>query len=130
MRKYKFRVWDKKTSLMYSNDVVIYSLDMNNLFSYKYPELNKRVVIMQWTGLTDKNGTDIYGGDIVKFGTKSIGYNSDNDYRILQIAWSDKLGAWVFDDGDRDFYRTWNAYIYSDREVIGNIHENPELLEE
>ena len=74
-----------------------------------YP--SNHFIIEQYTGLKDKDGKEIYEGDIVKT-------CFDNEERIFAIEWS-KYG-WFMGD--------WP--VYNDCTVIGNIHENPELLSE
>lgn len=73
--------------------------------------------IGQYTGLHDKNGKEIYEGDIVKgtfYGFPMVEY----DY-IFQIYWDEKEKGFMA-----------NYFEPSECEVIGNIYENPELLEE
>ena len=76
------------------------------------------VELIQFTGLLDKNGKEIYEGNIVEF--------DFNSKRIRkQIGWA-KIGFWFIGFGDREF-----ATLDSrNPEVIGNIYENPELLKE
>jgi uncharacterized phage protein (TIGR01671 family) len=89
--------------------------------------LGDEVILMQSTGLKDKNGVEIFEGDIVsvrnhpfqKTELSGAGIEIDGDYLI---GWSDHNLTWLA--GDLLLYQL-KPYI----EVIGNIYENPELLE-
>jgi uncharacterized phage protein (TIGR01671 family) len=71
----------------------------------------------QYTGLTDKNGTKIFEGDIVL-------YEKEDEVGQIEYHESEAMFVVVFDTWQTDF-----DHIYScDIEVIGNIHDNPELL--
>jgi len=78
----------------------------------------------QYTGLLDKNKTEIYEGDIVKWSSWVLGsvYEKNNPKKINVVEWSTKRGKWFV---DKDL---WDLGAYSDIEVIGNIYENPELI--
>ena len=97
-----------------------------------------KVIIEKYTGLKDKNGTEIYEGDIVKR------YIFDIEEVIGTIIWIDEgFTGFMLKVEDNDPSRTGCYHCYpigrgeyddddSDRcgdEVLGNIHENPELLE-
>lgn len=71
----------------------------------------------QCTALKDKNGRLIYEGDIVKFKISSIKC-------VGAVRWDERTGGWLKDKTGQPLH----TYIKS-VEVIGNIHENPELLE-
>ena len=127
----KFRVWNEKTESfidygdlmldlkngkVYSGDVGIleYTIDVTN-----------QVILMQYTGCRDKNGIEIYEGDVIK----------DKYDKTWLVQWY--VGAFVItnkipdSDGQTTTYSHFsnvsNHHFYF--EVIGNIWENPELLE-
>lgn len=84
----------------------------------------------QFTGLCDKNSNKIYEGDIVKIAGDSNNDDWKNVNYIAQIVFLD--GGFCAIDGTIDNY-SFRRYSLSrcefDLEVIGNIHDNPELLE-
>jgi uncharacterized phage protein (TIGR01671 family) len=87
-----------------------------------YINQSQKLEIMQYTGLKDKNGTEIYEGDIIK---------SDKGM-IVFIEWNDLDGSWQCYKKDRKHHATWTLghYTTDGIAVIGNIHENPDLPEE
>lgn len=82
--------------------------------------------IGEWTGLEDKNGVKIFEDDIVKtkeYG-KVIGYSNVNDYDVFKIVYAPAF--FRLENKDREFLLgEYSKHL----EVIGNIHDNPELLE-
>ena len=117
MREIKFRAWDKihkemsTWSSLYDNpNLWEYILSHNEQFENWIGD----IVLMQFTGLTDKNGKEIYEGDIILF----------NNF-------GDTLDKVVYSPGC--FHTSGGGYLLDEIreiEVIGNIYENPELLEE
>jgi uncharacterized phage protein (TIGR01671 family) len=86
--------------------------------------------VMQYTGLKDKNGKEIYEGDILKnirHGAQLIEVYWEG-IRAKQMGWLD-YGGWKFRKIVNDGKMTYATYD-GDIEVIGNIYENPELVEE
>lgn len=115
----KFRVWDKVKAKMYSVEVI--SFINNKVYpvytdtSHRYVPFNESV-LMQSTGLVDKNGKEIFEGDIVLiYGEK-----------ISKVFYSQ--GSFCVDilNGGTPLH----GFSSKQLEVIGNIYENPELLEE
>ncbi|MFH0957944.1 MAG: YopX family protein [Pseudomonadota bacterium] len=136
MREIKFRAWhtirkcmippDYSPPFMYPKD---YPYDYPDTFSISadgsVSELNiedgthlvgDRIVLMQYTGLKDKNGKEIYEGDIVK-----VQFNGWSE--VQPITW--ERSGWSAQD-------PWNTLDFPHQErleVIGNIYENPELIQ-
>jgi len=120
MREIKFRAWDEsRMKGLKKND--FFSIRNDGYTSISLPSSNEPK-LMQYTGLTDKNGVEIYEGDIVKF--KWLGeYTGVIKYEDCGFGLSYNANDEQMNVAMRRFYFDKNA------EVIGNIHENPELLE-
>jgi hypothetical protein len=108
MREIKFRAWNKEGNgyirdLFYVGDGWY---EMNNL------------VLEQYTGLCDKNGKEIYDGDIVRY---------PDDAFLCTIEWNEYELSWQAElvQYDGCGYR---INLDTELEIVGNIHENPELL--
>lgn len=132
MREIKFRAWNKEKEIMvYQNEddseeywdgVLPSDVEMvNSIFRYGP---SSEYIWMQYTGLKDVNVREIYEGDVVKF--KSVYY--ENKIMKAVVKFKDSLGAFVFDMGDDQGTWIMNASM-REIEVIGNIYENPDLLE-
>ncbi len=120
MREIKFRAWDnfKKTQTNYKIlDDSIYFMDKNTgvWFNHHHKEY-ERFELMQYAGLKDIAGDEIYEGDIVRDVSDGI---------IGQIEYSDGGFIIIYDDIAEKLSAEESAYL----EVVGNIFENPELLE-
>ena len=141
MRQLKFRAWDKLEGKM----LTVTGLEPYNCNSYRYsksyaPDCIKagardnRVIIMQFTGLLEKNGVEVYEGDVfshVCAECEAIGCEncSDAEHTSAVVFWSDQLQAFLWHPINEDEGMSTLLPDSDEIEVIGNIHENPVLLE-
>ena len=121
MQSIKFRVWEKqsKKMLYYDKDIVP-NMTLNGvLINEVGSNVSNMFELMQFTGLLDKNGKEIYGGDILKYSGKN---EKDKNYEVYQL----EAGTWM---ACNEIYFDTKDNAYFDKvEIIGNIHNNPELL--
>lgn len=119
MRELKFRAWDKSVEHLYEVQTLIDGGDAIGRYvlngEMRYIHLcADEIIVEQYTGLKDKNGKEIYEGDVLE-----STWNGDK----AVVVWNNVEGEW-------EHYADFNTYSkYGGSVVIGNIHENPELLE-
>ena len=122
MRKPKYRAWDTKFEKMYEDKYIGKhwdDWDLQTLFpSGDKAECvlidGKRIILMQYTGLKDKNGKEMYEGDIIEHDPNPEDYTRDI------IVFNE--GAFSLKNDDN-----LNSLEYEEFKVIGNIYENPDI---
>ena len=103
MRELKFKCWNKKTKTMF----LVFDLFTEQVLFNKSED-----ILMQYTGLKDKNGKEIYEGDIL---------NWIDSGDVMEVKWID--ASWqVFGS-----FNNFSNHNWKNSEVIGNIYENPKL---
>lgn len=125
MREIKFRAWDDLHKKMYSDVGMLSNIWYRGHFlsnGFEVIVTTPQIKVMQYTGLKDKNGKEIYEGDIIQ-----THFDKTNQYEAY-----DEIGEVVFVslEWKIENKKHGNYYgFYSHGEVIGNIYENSELLE-
>ena len=127
MRKIKFRVWDKSEKKMLDNTnvrpIALGYLEDETCTGGAYAD--NLYEFMQYAGKNDKNEKEIYEGDIVKkVDTTGLGWHRERKCKVS----FDKWGCWMLTTEFGDGYML-GEFDSEQLEVIGNIFENPELLE-
>lgn len=122
MREIKFRAWDKELEKMHYDIEYIYDDVGTSCASFgDMLEDTERFNVMQYTGLKDKDGKEIYEGDIVHFKTLR-----SKEYIGEVKSYEDAASFFVV---AKEHYMECLDDVY-DLEVLGNIYENKELLDE
>lgn len=121
-RVIKFRAWDSKSKKWWSHEETLSLLLLQGRVIDKIANDEKnllgRYTIEQFTGLLDKNGKEIYEGDIIK----------SEFSRPLKVSWSEANARYIARDV-KQYQMNVDDHLSVASEVIGNIHKNPELLE-
>jgi len=122
-REIKFRAWDKKYNEMLNDVEIVYHAERitGGEANAVNPKMD-RFVLMQYTELKDKNGVEIYEGDIVQY-INGFGDKVDAEGVDMKFEVEYEECCFVCDGVCLSSYM-------ADIEVIGNIHENPELLKD
>lgn len=112
MRELKFRAWDT------DKKKVVDIFECYDFYGRELRTTNNKYPLMQYTGLKDKNGKEIYEGDIVKDHHNCKQAVSWNEDRLCFECVHKSSGGRVLD----------STLLFNDPEVIGNIYENGDLL--
>lgn len=138
VREIKFRVYDQKLAMMFDVAQLDWPLGLTirgvkgdsggeQFVTRGYIGKNymdkKRFALMQYTGLKDKNGKEIYEGDLIMITDPFINQEAIG---VAKIVFSyDYVGGWVAEHGDEHLNIGTRTHMVS---VVGNIYENPELI--
>lgn len=140
MRTIKFRAWDEQNKVMHfdfqfiksgdeGNDWIIFISDKfplskheTNPFTNPNPYFSQQLKIMQFTGLLDKNGVEIFEGDIVKMPF----HYEDKEFFIVE--WQKEDARWWAGDFYHYDWDLKDICEWKNSEVVGNKFEHPNLL--
>jgi len=132
MREIKFRAWDTQLKAMIGSDERDFAVSFDGFISvYNGEELCDELTtleLMQYTGLKDKNGKEIYEGDLIKYeaGAWVDCYGAWQEKSTIEKVEIEPLGTNPF---SATGYDDITIFYPENGQVIGNIYENPELLE-
>lgn len=124
----KFRAWDKKLKKMFEVSYIDFDTKLIGLnidleiIIFDFED----IILMQSTGLKDKNGKEIFEGDI-------LGFETDEGILNVNVFWDSKHALFMFESKIHNEEELLAELVENNTypfEIVGNIYENPELLEE
>ena len=134
-RQMKFRIWDVQ-ALRYLEEAVMWSVakvpdellpgqpPFVPFFTLALHSPDSKYAVEQWTGISDKDGTEVYEGDILSIPNDR---NHCVRYSAVLARWQLAVTTTMDIDGLNSGAETLWAF-YDTGTVIGNVHQNPELL--
>lgn len=134
MREIKYRAYVNDVAYSYGMGEVI-EIDFDDKFVViKFPDqpipINlplERVEILEYTGIEDKDRFEIYEGDIVQFNSTYTTYDAEKATQTGKVFYRD-CNFCITDSAEEMNYWLGSTHV-KNVEVVGNIYENPELLE-
>lgn len=130
-REIKFRAWDGGSISAWEE--MAYSGMPHTCGSDKefhvhlmdiFHDIGHAVIFMQFTGLMDKNGKEVYEGDVVRFG--DLGEEGTGEFELGAVVY--EKAAFVLKRIKPVKWIDWPSEYFEDCEVVGNVYENPQLL--
>lgn len=132
----KFRVWDKQTetiqkieSISFKEKKLVVAQQSIAWFNADYIRNFDDIELMQSTGLKDKNGVEIFEGDVVFLSVRDGFDHLDHEKAIVQASECHSGLVCKLIDFDLEYRIYYAPVFHTEYEVIGNVYENPELLE-
>ena len=123
MKEIKFRAYDEESQKIYQiTDINFSDYSANGVCCGEWKEFSTNN-LLQYTGLKDRNGVEIYSGDILKFKYTS------SDYKKAYIEWNEEKASYDFVDNETKLNYSYNFRQINNIEVIGNVYEHKHLVE-
>ena len=114
-RELKFKAWDIIKGIMFRSEAVAYQ--------FYYLNNNPNVIMLQYTGVCDRKGIEIYEDDVVRITTVGA---------FARVVWDKERCSFILEPLDKKWLKYSSCYLLGKHhnvcEVLGNLNENPELL--
>ena len=130
-RKIKFRAWDSYYERFIYESGAGGQVEIDNILNLSEVATEMNWCVEQFTGLVDKNCKEIYEGDILKIVEKDTDDFGPDEIFVCEVCFGGGEYPSSFTTKNSHFYKGFailDSRFNGDKEVIGNIYENPELL--